>query len=106
MRAVSFAPGRIWAVAVALFIASLISVPSFPKSAAAWLISNPQLSVNRALKGDRLPRVVPRVRWRELGLPKAPMPSQSREKAPIGCDGAFSTISTPRQVNVFGRCTV
>jgi hypothetical protein len=31
---------------------------------------------------------------------------QSREKVPLGCDGAFSPVASPRLANVFRRCTV
>jgi hypothetical protein len=29
-----------------------------------------------------------------------------REKIPVGCDRAFSPVSSPRLANVFQRCTV
>jgi len=59
----------------------------------------PAVSVDRTLKGDRLPL--------EPLAAKALAPSASqtlRDKIPIGCDRAFSPISAPRLANVFRRC--
>lgn len=93
------------AVAAALLTASLISFPSFPNPAAGWLTSNPAISVNRALKGDRLP-LLPAAQPHGLGSPLSPAQSQPQEKPPVGCDGAFSPISSPRLANIFRRCLV
>jgi len=94
-------------VSVALFVASLISFPSLPNPAAGWFTLHPAVTVNRALKGDRLPLADPIAdRSRELGLPVSPAPSQAREKVPLGCDSAFSPISSPWLANVFRRCMV
>jgi hypothetical protein len=41
-----------------------------------------------------------------VGAPQKPKRQQSREKEPVGCDGAFSAISAPRSANVFRRCMV
>lgn len=90
------------AVAIALLTASLISFPSFPNPAAEWLNSIPAMSVNRGLKGDRLPLVEPTAEPRELGLPVSP--AQSRAKVPVGCDAAFSPISSPQLASIFRRC--
>lgn len=92
------------AVAVALLAASLISFPSFPHPA-GWR-TEPAISVDRTLKGDRLPLVGSTIQSHELGLPVPPAQSQWREKIPVGCDAAFSPVSAPRLANVFRRCTV
>ena len=68
----------------------------------------PPVSVNRSLKGDRLPLVHPGASesqkdWRGQSLPNG---LQTREKAPLGCDPAFSPVSSPSRVVVYGRCTV
>jgi hypothetical protein len=97
---------RFAGVALALFIASFISLPSFPNPAAGRPTSNPAVTVDRTLKGDRLPLVAPLAQPHELGLPLTPPRSQAREKVPVGCDGAFSSISAPRLENVFRRCVV
>jgi hypothetical protein len=92
---------RVTAVVLALFAATLISFPSFPRS--AMFLGTP--SVNRLLKGDRLPTISPAVWPHELGLPVPPARPESRKKIPVGCDAAFSPISAPRLADVFGRCT-
>lgn len=88
-------------VLVALFAASFFSFPSFPN--AGIFGSRPPLSVNRALKGDRLPSISPAIYPHELGSPLSPG-SAARARIPVGCDAAFSSISTPRFANVFRRC--
>ena len=90
---------RIAVVAVALFAASFISFPSFPSTG----MLTPAPSVNRALKGDRLPSLYPAVWPHELGF--SPAKSRQHGKVPVGCDAAFSQISAPRLADVFGRCT-
>jgi hypothetical protein len=91
---------RVAGVVMALFVASFLSFPSFPS--AGIVPSTPALSVNRALKGDRLPSISPAVFPHELGLPIAP---PLHGKIPVGCDAAFSSISAPRLAHIFGRCT-
>jgi hypothetical protein len=85
----------------ALFAASFISFPSFP-GAGLFTVNTP--TVDRALKGDRLPLTAP-AGAPLIGAP-APQRQQSREKVPIGCDGAFSPVASPLRANVFRRCTV
>jgi len=101
MRMALFA--RSGVVAIALLTASVISFPSFPSPAAGWINSSSAPSVNRTLKGDRLQQLTePVIQTHELGLPVSP--AQSRAKVPVGCDGAFSPISSPRLAGVFRRC--
>jgi len=102
MRRISFV--RVVGVLVALFTASFISFPSFPSTGVFAL--SPPISVNRALKGDRLPLVEPTALPHRLGLPASPGQAQSRVKVPVGCDSAFSPISSPQLAHVFRRCTV
>jgi hypothetical protein len=95
--------GPIWFIraavaAAAIFTASFISFASAPGSG-LFTVNPPQ--VDRAFKGDRLPLTAP------ADSPKIGAPTQqSREQAPIGCDGAFSPIASPPAANVFRRCTV
>lgn len=100
MRRVSFV--RVAGVLVALFTASFISFPSFPS--AGLFNSSPPVSVNRSLKGDRLPVVEPTILPHELGLSTPPAQSNTREKVPVGCDSVFSPVAAPRLANVFRRC--
>ena len=106
MRKVS--PVRVAGVAAAFVIASFISFPSFPSTTSFTVAPT---SVDRAFKSDRLPLVAP------TSVPGAPFETTStsqttltrqalREKVPLGCDSAFSPISSPRLANIFGRCTV
>lgn len=91
---------------LALSVASFVALfPSWPNSAPLWLTTTPAVSVDRTLKGDRLPRVAPMDKSHQLGLPVAPEHGRY-EKIPVGCDPAFSPISAPRLAKVFRRCTV
>jgi hypothetical protein len=103
MRGIIFV--RFAAVSGALLVASFVSFPSFPHAGAGWSDSNPPAAVDRTFKGDRLPVVTPIAQPRQQNVPELPR-SRSVEKAPLGCDAAFSSISTPRPANVFRRCTV
>jgi hypothetical protein len=89
---------RAAAIAAALLVTGFISLPSL-SGAGLFTVISP--TVDRTFKGDRLPAIV-----NTVGAPQKPKRQQSREKEPIGCDGAFSAISAPRSANVFRRCTV
>jgi hypothetical protein len=91
---------RIAAVVSGLLVASFLAFPSFPST--GFLSFTSSVSVDRTLKGDRLPLSAP-VDKTELPVQPAPSP---REKIPVGCDRAFSQISSPRLANVFRRCAV
>jgi hypothetical protein len=95
---------RATVMAAALFAASFISFPSFPGAGlfnAGLFTVNPP-TMDRTFKGDRLP---PAISADKIGEPASPT-RQTREKVPVGCDGAFSPISSPRLANVFRRCAV
>jgi hypothetical protein len=69
----------------------------------------PAVSVNRFRKGDRLPIVQPGALsgrtnqdvWRGRPIPDG---LQTEEKTPIGCDPAFSPVSSPARAAIYGRC--
>jgi len=84
-------------VGLALFAASFISLPSFPHG--TFTSASP--SVDRALKGDRLRSISPAVFPHQLGLRSLP---STQGNIPVGCDRAFSAISSPQLAHVFGRC--
>jgi hypothetical protein len=88
---------RATGVALALVAASFISFPSFPHG----MFTAEPPSVDRALKGDRLRSISPAVFPHELGLRLLP---PTHAKIPVGCDRAFSAISSPQLAHVFGRC--
>ncbi len=69
----------------------------------------PTISVNRALKGDRLPVSNPtsftgpdwQYEFGQFGLqPKA----GPRAQIPVGCERAFSPVATPMLANYYRRC--
>ena len=96
-------------VALAVFLVGLDpllgAVPSFEPGATE---RTPPVSVNHFRKGDRLP-LHPGISdslkgpgaWR--GLPNG---LQTQERTPLGCDPAFSPVSSPAPTVVYGRCTV
>jgi len=63
----------------------------------------PAMTVNRAMKGDRLPLVPPAALTPDQGTRAAP-PSQPQAQMPFACDAAFSTIQVRRSSNVYRRC--
>jgi hypothetical protein len=64
-------------------------------------------SVNRALKGDRLPVARPsptRFDTRDM-ITERPQPQQNIQRdAPVGCDPLFSPISSPALAHLYRRC--
>lgn len=93
---------RVAGILSALLVASFISFPSVPGSAIFTLAP---ISVDHTLKSDRLPLTTPQVSPGEFS-PATPSPpqTQTHEKAPFGCEGAFSPISSPQLANVYRRC--
>jgi len=89
-------------VALAVFLVSLDpllgAAPSFEPGATQ---RTPPVSVNRFRKGDRLP-----LHPGTSDSLKSPNGLQTQERAPLGCDPAFSPVSSPAPVIVYGRCTV
>jgi hypothetical protein len=90
---------RIAVVVSALVVVSFVAFPSFPST--GFLAFTPAVSIDRTLKSDRLP-LAPSTDKTEMPALSAPL----RGKIPIGCDRAFSPISSPRLANVFRRCAV
>jgi hypothetical protein len=90
--------GAFGAMALAVFFLSLL--PLLDAGAAAK--RTPSFSVNRELKGDRLPisNVSPAATRSGSSVDQSETPDQ----IPVGCDGSFSPISAPQFAHVFGRC--
>ena len=86
--------------AVVVTALSLIVVVSFPSTVG---IISPQL-VDRALKGDRL-TITNAPAVGKIGSKSQPS-FVSAHKVPIGCDRAFSSMSSPQFSTIFGRCLV
>jgi hypothetical protein len=79
-----------------------IVVISFPSLSSPGLTSKPQ-AVDRARKGDRL-SVAP---LPSKSLPKSqPILVGVGKRVPIGCDRAFSSMSSAQFLGLYGRCAV
>lgn len=61
-------------------------------------------SVNRTLKGDRLPSTPTAKRSTQNSTSIETKPLQTR--APLGCDPAFSAVADPARGHIFRRCMV
>ena len=103
-------------VAVASVASGLIVVVIDPvSSAGAHGVNALPISINRALKGDRLqsdqlPMHVatqPHPQSADNTRPESPAAAAKPEpkKAPLGCDPSFSPVVSPALANIFGRCT-
>lgn len=97
-------------VALAVFLVGLDpllgAVPSFEPGA---MEPTPPVSVNHFRKGDRLLHPGASDSLQSPGASRMlPMPHglQTRERTPLGCDPAFSPVSSPAPTVVYGRCTV
>jgi uncharacterized protein (DUF58 family) len=104
--------GALGITALALFFVSVIPFFADPIVGAGFAAKPPSFSVNREFKGDRLPAssiapVASRSRpqnganTRDLGGQDQ---AQKPRRIPIGCEGAFSPISSPRLAHIVGRC--
>jgi hypothetical protein len=100
-------------VSFAFFFASLDPfLRAAPIGGSATNDRTPVVSVNRDRKGDRLP-VLNNSRISNPTGAKGAMwwdhrgqsSSQARRLVPIGCDPAFSPVTSPSLAKVFGRCT-
>ena len=99
-------------VSLAFFFASLDPfLRAAPIGGPAVNDRTPAVSVNRYRKGDRLPVLnssdhsnrtdAKGATWWDLGWQGD---SQTGRQVPIGCDPAFSPVSSPSLAKVFGRC--
>ena len=63
------------------------------------------VSVNRAVKGDRLPTTLT-----QLAHPKSSPTTEASKpvlkRPPLGCDPAFSPVADPARGGIYKRCTV
>lgn len=92
--------GALGMTGLALFFVGLI--PFFADPTVGAGIKAPNFSVNRQFKGDRLPVAnAPSVARRGLSTQEQ---SSKPPKIPVGCEGSFSPISSPRLAHVIGRC--
>jgi hypothetical protein len=95
--------GAFGATALAVFFLGFFPLLGDPiAGAGATAKWTPPFSVNRQLKGDRLPisDVTPPASRSGSNVEQSDSPDQ----IPVGCEGSFSPISAPRYAHVFGRC--
>jgi hypothetical protein len=93
-------------VITALVLTFVALVPYFADPAAGIAAKAPSFSVNREFKGDRQPMSAAPVASRngvQNGL-GAQEQSPKPRRIPIGCEGSFSPISSPRLAHIVGRC--
>jgi hypothetical protein len=91
------------AVVAGCFMAGAVTTMTRPSSADSTVVTS--VSVNRALKGDRLLPAKARHEKRDA----APRSSKrtgptSTSRPPIGCDPAFSVIGNPSRALQAARC--
>jgi hypothetical protein len=97
-----FARGLMASVAALAIVSGLFMVDSATRSMA----DPPAQTVNRALKGDRLPlglASLSHVENRPVEWP-APRPSIADLKLPDGCEAVVSSIANPELAHIAGRC--
>jgi len=84
---------------------ALLFLSAYPFLSASASFTTPSVSVDRTLKGDRLPVTDPAVNlpdWRnEFGAAPSAQPGA---QIPFACDAAISTIFAPRAANIYRRC--
>lgn len=95
--------GALGATSLAAFFVVLIPFLSAePSAGAGFAVKAPSFTVNREFKSDRL-SLPANINYSRNGtVPKEQ--ARTPEEIPVGCDSAFSPISSPRLAHVFGRC--
>ena len=90
----------------AAFVGVAPLLTNVPSAGSSGLARTPPVSVDRTLKGDRLPSPNSAVLyipdWQyEFGVLS---PAKPHAQIPLGCDPAFSPIFAPAASNVYRRC--
>jgi hypothetical protein len=94
--------GALGITGLAVLFVGLIPFFADPTVGAGIAAKAPSFSVNRQFKGDRLPvSGAPTVARRGLSTQDQ---SSKPPKMPVGCEGSFSPISSPRLAHIVGRC--
>jgi hypothetical protein len=91
---------RLAIVGTALCSIVLISFPSFPSTLG---MTYKPILVDRTLKGDRLSSTSSPTKH---GPKSKPSLVRTEKRVPVGCDRAFSSMSSPHFSTIFGRCLV
>ena len=94
--------GALGVTTLTLCFVGLIPFFADPTVGAGIAAKAPSFAVNRQFKGDRLPvSSAPNVARRGLSTQEQ---SSKPQKIPVGCEGSFSPISSPRLAHIVGRC--
>jgi hypothetical protein len=91
------------ATVLSCFVAGGVAAMTGP--AVTTAAQSDAISVNRALKGDRLP-LTARTHRHQSNSPSTQMAPASLKRAPLGCDPAFSPVVEPSMAHIFKRCMV
>lgn len=94
--------GAVALCSLALILVGLAPLPGAARVGSGVSNPTPTVTVNRFRKGDRLPLFSSGAARRD-GKPQG---LQSQQRVPVGCDPAFSPVTTPSLSMVYGRCTV
>jgi hypothetical protein len=94
--------GAMGVILLALFIVGVVPFLSADPTAGAGLTGKAPYTVNHEFKGDRLPRTaVDSSVSRDVA---SRLRARAPEEIPVGCDRAFSAVSSPRMAYFYGRC--
>jgi hypothetical protein len=93
--------GALGITTLAVFFVPLIPLFADPTVGAGIAAKAPGFSVNRQFKGGRLPVSGTSLARRGLSTQEQ---SAKPPRIPVGCEGAFSPISSPRLAHILGRC--
>jgi hypothetical protein len=102
--------GALGITALALFFVGLIPFFADPTVGAGIAAKAPSFLVNRQLKGDRLsssfaPAASRNAPYNGVQTDRGAQEQSAKpRKIPIGCEGSFSPISSPRLAHILGRC--
>ena len=93
--------GALGVMSLALLIVGIVPFLSADPTAGAGLFKAPY-TVNHEFKGDRLPLTA--VDSSVSRGTASRLRARTPEEIPVGCDPAFSPVSSPRMAYFYGRC--
>jgi len=94
--------GALGAISLALFFVGVVPFLSADPTAGAGLTGKAPYTVNHEFKGDRLPLTA--VDSSVSRGAASRLRARTPEEIPVGCDPAFSPVSSPRMAYFYGRC--
>jgi hypothetical protein len=93
--------GAVALASLAFFLVSFAPLLSAAPFNAGISDRTPAVSVNRFRKGDRLPLRDTRAIRHD---PQTQRELQTQGRVPLGCDPAFSPVTSPALSKLYGRC--